>query len=165
MRLLAVLAAVAAMVFGGARDADACACVLPDRTPGQERQHVEEQLGRAVAVFAGTVTRVDGVTARLDVETIWKGDLDEQVVMPLHDGPQPDGTLAFSSCDYVFRAGRRYLVFAYSDPRGRMRAYSCTYTADLTEAVRTVGLLDSIVTPRRTGRQVLEGSGTGRREF
>lgn len=117
---------------------------------------MEEQLGRAVAVFAGTVTRVDRVTARLDVETIWKGDLDEQVVMPLHDGTQPDGTLAFSSCDYVFRAGRRYLVFAYSDPQGRMRAYSCTYTAELTNAARTVALLDGLVTPRRTGRQVPE---------
>jgi hypothetical protein len=149
MNRIVMVTAVVVLVFCSVRDTEACSCVVPERTPAQERQDVADQLERAVAVFTGTVTRIDWLTAQFDADLVWKGELGERVVMALHDGPRPDGTLAFSSCDYVFQMGRSYLVFAQRDRAGRMRAYYCTRTAELKQAQPTLQVLEAIVTPRR----------------
>jgi hypothetical protein len=64
--------------------------------------------------------------------------------MPINAGQNPDGTVAFSSCDYGFQVGRKYLVFAYGKSASTMRAYSCTRTIELQHATSTVELLDKI---------------------
>ena len=141
----------AAILFFCVKDAEACACVRPELSPEQNRQDVAEQLEKAIAVFSGEVMRLDALTVQFRLEDVWKGEFGQHVVMPISAGQNPDGTVAYSSCDYVFQVGRKYLVFAYGKSASTMRAYSCTRTIALQRATSTVELLDQIGTrrPRR----------------
>jgi hypothetical protein len=150
---LRLLLAAGFIVFCDTRIAEACACVSREMTSEEDRQDLREQVNEAVAVFAGEVAQLDEVTVHFKVDAVWKGELGERVVMPINEGRTPDGTIASSSCDYVFQVGRKYLVFAYGKSIGTMRAYSCTRTAELAHATKTVDLLDTI------GRRPLKGTG------
>jgi hypothetical protein len=66
MNRLIMTTVMVMLLFCSAREAEACACVVPERTPEQERQDVADALGKAIAVFTGTLTRVDRFTARFD---------------------------------------------------------------------------------------------------
>jgi hypothetical protein len=154
---LRLLLAAAFIVFCDTRIAEACVCVPREMTPEEDRQELAEQMRKAVAVFAGEVAQLDEVTAHFKVDAVWKGELGERVVMSINAGRAPDGTLAYSSCDYDFQVGRKYVVFAYGKSIGTMRAYSCTRTAELAHATKTVDLLDTI------GRRPLKGTGRQRK--
>lgn len=105
LRWLVLVAA--AVLFFGVKDAEACACVTREMSPEQNRQDVAEQLEKATAVFSGEVMRQDTLTVQFSLEDVWKGEFGEHVVMPINAGQNPDGTVAYSSCDYGFQVGRK----------------------------------------------------------
>jgi hypothetical protein len=150
---LRLILAAAFIVFCNRGIAEACVCVPREMTSEEDRQELEEQVKKAVAVFAGEVAQLDEMTVHFKVDAVWKGELGERVVMPINAGKGPDGTIAYSSCDYDFQVGRKYVVFAYGESIGTMRAYSCTRTAELAHVAKTVDLLD------RIGRRPLKGTG------
>ncbi|MDX3111668.1 hypothetical protein, partial [Nonomuraea angiospora] len=103
-RVLALLALVAGLVMFTGGTASACQCV--ERGP-------QDQMESAVAVFAGTVTRVGvspdesgggHVIAVLRADHVYKGQTREWFqVSTRSQGP---------ACGYDFAAGSRHLVFA-----------------------------------------------------
>jgi hypothetical protein len=137
--------AAAAILSFGVKEAEACACVAREMSPEQNRQDLVEQLGKAFAVFSGEVVRLDAFSVQFRLEDVWKGEFGEHIVMPINAGQNPDGTVAYSSCDYGFQVGRKYLVFAYGKSASTMRAHSCTRTTELQPATaETIELLDKI---------------------
>ncbi|MER6008465.1 hypothetical protein ABT120_58735 [Nonomuraea angiospora] len=103
-RVLALLALVAGLIMFTGGTASACKCV--ERGP-------QDQMESAVAVFAGTVTRVGvspdesgggHVIAVLRADHVYKGQAREWFqVSTRSEGP---------ACGYDFAAGSRHLVFA-----------------------------------------------------
>ena len=121
--LVALAANLLLAVTFGTQPAQACSCDRA-RTP-------EEELQSSDAVFSGVVLKVDRSDSALgsglhqspdaphpgpatfDVEESWKGVSENQITVDGRFSSSPG-----SSCDFNFREGERYLVFAtYALPR------------------------------------------------
>jgi hypothetical protein len=104
--------ACVAMLGAGARIAEACACVVPNRTAEQERQNVSEQLAKSLAVFSGEVAAKDPGLVRFKLEKVWKGDFAGELTMQDWPRQNPDGSISLTSCDYVFTIGKKDAVLS-----------------------------------------------------
>lgn len=132
---------------------EACSCVtgvVPQTYP----EHVRQQFGEAYAVFSAEAVAVgrDSVTFRLI--DVWKGELPRELSMEAAPDPDIYPDASSSSCDYLFRAGRRYLIFAYGASVATMKTRSCTPTGQLMMigeqyvSDATVAILDALVPGR-----------------
>ncbi|GAA3685730.1 hypothetical protein GCM10022224_058160 [Nonomuraea antimicrobica] len=112
LRLLALLALVAAFVVGTSTAARACDCA--DLAPA-------ESMGHAEAVFTGTVVNVRAGAAdpfgprppivyTFRADNVYKGAAAAEFVVATNADS--------ASCGYAFGKGGRYLVFADSDASG-----------------------------------------------
>ena len=141
---LVVLALPLVGLTFGVSEVEACACVIGSGAPAglspeeqsehyrkSYREHVREQFGQAYAIFSAEAVAVgrDSVTFRLD--DVWKGELPRELSMPAAPDPNVYPTAPFSSCDYIFKAGTRYLVFAYGSSVATMKTKPCTPTGEL----------------------------------
>ena len=148
-RLKAVAAglgmAVAAMVFPSV--AAACSCVAASNpTPAHVRKAVQDELNRSAVVFVGEVVTVDQFEAMLKVETVWKDkDKAPETVRMLQARRMPDGTAVINTCDYTFKTGAKYLVFANPSTDGGFRAFHCGFTAPVAAGEVTIRILDELV--------------------
>ncbi|HMB90782.1 MAG TPA: hypothetical protein VKP65_08040 [Rhodothermales bacterium] len=125
MRWYITLFAVAFMLVG-VQSARACSCVMPPPPT--------EALAASDAVFLGQVikTRRDGsginkgnLFATIRILQIWKGDLEEEVV--IETGPNS------AACGVPFQKGQEYLVYA-SVSAGHLRTHLCTRTTQAKNA-------------------------------
>lgn len=121
-------------LFGNAGQAHACKCVQPG-TPSEE-------IEKFVAVFAGRVVSVehsfdpnaaavgpgDRTTIGLEVSTVWKGAVHEDMYVTT----PPTG----GSCGFAFEEGREYILYAHDSPYddGGYSVSICSRTALLSEA-------------------------------
>jgi hypothetical protein len=102
-------------------------------------------LEKSQAVFIGEVVRQDTLTATLRIIQSWKGDQIGHVTLPQGVQVRADGSRRLTSCDFVFRLGRRYLVFADRNPVEAMRPpTSCGPTRPLNGADLIIDVLDEI---------------------
>jgi hypothetical protein len=126
-----------------------CACVelYPPPTPAQFRLEMQNSMDRAVAVFLGEVVTQETLVVVLKVEKVWKGAIGRTVRMQIAT-PRPDGLIEHDTCDYDFDPDKKHLVFAEATPGG-MKARKCRLTAPLSQAGRTLRVLDDLVKSRR----------------
>jgi hypothetical protein len=128
----------------GVSEAEACGCVIGrGAAAGLSREeqsahyrktygaHVREQFGEAYAIFSAEAIAVgrDTVTFRLD--EVWKGELPRELSIAAAPDPNVYPTAPISSCDRIFRAGSRYLVFTYGSSVATMKTKPCTPTGEL----------------------------------
>jgi hypothetical protein len=128
----------------GVSEVEACSCVIGSGAPAglsreeqsehyrkSYREHVRQQFGEAYAIFSAEAIAVgrDTVTFRLD--DVWKGELPRELSMAAAPDPNVYPTASISSCDYFFKAGTRYLIFAYGSSVATMKTEPCTPTGEL----------------------------------
>ncbi|GEM_PF-6610229 len=120
---LIVIAVLAFLLFAPAKRVVACTCAPED--PDTKR-YIETELDSATAVFSGRVIKTqkigyslysqqDMVRATFEVYTIWKGKTYQYYIVENTD------------CEYPFRLGYDYLVFAYGDANN-LKSYYCSPT-------------------------------------
>jgi hypothetical protein len=139
-----VLSLTLAGLAFGVSEVQACACVIGSGAPaGLSREgqaehyrksysdHVRTQFAEAYAIFSAEAIVVgrDMVTFRVD--DVWKGNLPRELSMEAAPDPNVYPTASSSSCDYVFKAGTRYLIFAYGSSVATMKTKPCTPTGEL----------------------------------
>jgi hypothetical protein len=116
-------------------------------------------LSRFVAVFAGTVTDEGDYRSRrakFRVERIWKGERVDEIV--IHGGN--------SSCDWYFKKGESYLVYAYSSPETHTyTTHKCTRTGRLADAAEDLELLGEGQAPSSESRNPLQKPESDFRSF
>lgn len=122
--LLLVLIATAALPLTGA----AASCEADDRP-------VEARMREYPVVFKGRVVglRDEDRTARFEVDEVWKGVVDAEVVV--YGGPVQDagfGQTVSTSNDRAWHGGVTYLVFAREEPRG-FEDDACSPTREWTD--------------------------------
>ena len=121
-------------LLGNAGQVYACKCLVPG-TPSEE-------IEKFVAVFAGRVVSIehsfdpnaatvgpgDRTTIGLEVSTVWKGTVHEDMYVTT----PPTG----GSCGFVFEEGREYILYAHDSPYddGGYSVSICSRTALLSEA-------------------------------
>lgn len=87
---------------------------------------LEDAIDEADAVFVGMVVEVSNRqrNAVVDVEAVWKGDVDERV--EVRGGPQSPNTI--TSVDAAYDEGKRYLFVPHKGSGDRFRDNACTST-------------------------------------
>jgi hypothetical protein len=142
-----LLAPVAVIVILSASNAAfGCDCIFsPEKpTPEQARVALVKDFNAAFAVFTGEVVRLDTFKVRFKVDKIWKGGFGDEIDMSTGAKDNGDGTYSSSSCDYDFKLGEKYLVFAYGNSATDMQAHSCTRTRLLVDEEQLTKDLDGI---------------------
>lgn len=107
-----------ALIVLGAPGSAVASCVQPPP--------LTEAVGEADVVFVGLVTEVSNRqrNAVVEVEVVWKGDVDERV--EVRGGPQRNDTI--SSVDAAYNEGERYLFVPYEGEGDLFRDNACTST-------------------------------------
>lgn len=141
------LLTVAASILSS-RDAAACQCFIESvqKTDTQLVEVVRTDRDKALAVFAGTVIDQNTFSVTLEVERAWKGPAVKVLTLSTSAKVYEDGNIGISSCDYPFKTGGKYLVFANPTEQSssEMRATSCTLTTMWKDANDTVRRLDGL---------------------
>lgn len=118
LRVLRVLAAVAALAYVLPPSAVLASCMMPPP--------VEEAAQNAEIVFVGTVAETSNHNswASVVVDEVWRGP-DQPATVVVKGGPE--GNMA-TSVDRSFEVGVKYLFFPYADETGGLADNSCTNT-------------------------------------
>lgn len=144
-RLIVTASAALALWLAAADPALGCVCSLSPRalTPEEARAALVKDFNEAFAIFTAEVVGGDTFTVKFKVGKLWKGGLGDEIVMPTGAKKRDDMTY-INSCDYTFRRGESYLVFAYGESAEKMQARACTRTKVLALAGAEVEELDTV---------------------
>ena len=74
------------------------------------------------------------------VEQWWKGKVPKEIVLATDETKNADGTESTSSCNFNYKAGENYLVFAYGK-ENEVRTMACARTQLLTNAKEELKIL------------------------
>ena len=155
MRRIAFAFFVFSFYFLVADAAVACVCELPNRNLSVEEARVAlvKSLDEATAVFTGQVVALDTFTVRFKVENVWKGEIQDDLIMSTGAKMNDDNTSTSSSCDYRFEKGEKCIVYAYGIGK-EMQVHKCTRTRLLIHASKELKELDELA-PREVENQEL----------
>lgn len=121
--------------------------VMGEGDPVVDLRSVRFEYDRSLTVFAGVVTSVEDDRATFRVDTVWKGPITTHAVMWVGTR-QIDGTLTRTSCDYHFKAGEKYVVYAFGASVESMRTHSCSRTRVAEYAAQEILNLDYVRSER-----------------
>jgi hypothetical protein len=123
-----------------------CGCNRVEGTlsPARARALLIEDYNKAFAIFSGEVVALDTFKAKIKVDKVWKGELGDEVTMSTGAEDLGGGRYVTTSCDYSFKAGEKYLIFAYGDRPEEMRTHVCTRTGRLAHSEQQVQELDEV---------------------
>ncbi len=105
---------------------------------------IAKEFTESVIVFSGEVTAQDTFELKFKVTTIWKGDHLQEITMSTGAEKISDDYYRLSSCDYRFRMGEKYLVYARLTPDGKQVARYCTRTNTLVGGTADIPQLDTL---------------------
>jgi hypothetical protein len=124
----------------------ACSCIVPSESI-PVRTHVSNAKKEAAAVFSGKVVgfeyrkgirndaeEMNGTTdyetkvVKFVVDRSWKGDVKRVAYLVTGQTRRSDGSGMFSSCDYSFKPGEKYLVYAYRE-KDHLQTSACSRTS------------------------------------
>jgi hypothetical protein len=153
-------------------DAHGCVCVVPYEKPSPEeaRAALVKDFNGATVVFFGEVIEGDAFKVKFKVEKMWKGEVGDEIVMATGAKKYDDGAYSSSSCDYHFKLGEKYLVYAYPvDPdlhpgSTDLQARACTRTKLAKYADQEMKELDEVQPheKRGTSRKTIFGNSARR---
>ena len=120
--------------LGSAGQAYACKCAQPGPPSEEMEKFVAVFAGRVVSIEhsfdpgAATVTPDDRTTVGLEVSTVWKGAVHEDMYVTT----PPTG----GSCGFTFTEGEEYILYAHDSPYddGGYTVSICSRTALLSQA-------------------------------
>lgn len=140
IKMLFAACVFACLVAASSGVALACRCL--------NKPEASNDVSQYAAVFAGRVKNVqpiDGEHRRVvfEVEKSWKGEARTQLVM----------TTGTTSCDFIFKRGVAYLVYATSGADGKLETNLCLRTARLVDAKEDLQALGAAKTTARAGRK------------
>ena len=129
-----------------------CGCVQMFEKPdaAMARAALVKAFNGATAVFSGKVIEAGRLRLKFEVEKVWKGDVGRQFVMSTGARQYDEETFSTSSCDYNFKPGEEYLVYAYPvDPdlhpsSTDLQARECTRTKLAKSAEQEMKDLDEV---------------------
>lgn len=123
-----------------------CSCLMsPTKlTPEAARAALVKDFNEAFSVFSGEVIRQDTFRVTFKVDKLWKGRFGDEITMATGTKDNGDGTYSSSSCDYSFKEGEKYLVYAYGLAAEEMQARACTRTKSLVYAEQELKDLDEV---------------------
>ncbi len=121
-----------------------CVCFQAENpTPESVRAERKKEFDKATMVFSGEVVKSDRFKAEFKVDKIWKGEAVNRITMLTGTIDNGDGTHTSSSCDFSFKLGEKYLIYAYGE-LDRLKTYECSRSSLLKNAVEEIEGLGKI---------------------
>jgi hypothetical protein len=122
----------------------ACVCIeFPNPTPEQVRKRLIEEADWANVIFSGEVLSVDTLKVKFKVDRVWRGEYKNEITMSTGAKRAKEGNVSFSSCDYEFKAGEKYIVYAKMIGDD-LQTSKCTGTGLLKNAESRIDFLDEL---------------------
>ena len=88
----------------------------------------------------GQIKDYEVLVLKFKVESWWKGNVKQELIIVTNQGRVSNGGLIFSNCDRAFKKDQRYLVFA-SGTENKLQVSACSRTADIMKAKPDLKLL------------------------
>ncbi len=151
-----IIISVVICLFLSATKVFACRCV---RSPNETLEDVIKYgVKNSTMVFAGKVIgfeyrkgipnkflqsrNIDYETkvVKFQVEQWWKGETPKEIFLITDETKNADGTASNTSCNYNFKEGESYLVFAYGK-ENELRTDKCSRTQPLNKAIEYLKIL------------------------
>jgi hypothetical protein len=129
--LLAITIILSPLFYG---IAFGCNCPTIGGTSEQLKAARLEDFERAAAIFTGEVIVLEENLVKFKVEKIWKGDSVDEISMTIRQG-RYNGKAVRTSCDYHFKLGEKYLVYAYFI-NDELNTGACSRTTPLKQVER-----------------------------
>ena len=124
-----------------------CGCPgEPSTTDEERRAAAVREFTRASAVFSGEVVEFDMLKTKVKVDRLWKGEKTEEINMVTGAIKIGDDYYGLSSCDYHFKVGKKYLIYAYETALG-LKTHACSRTRPIEYAEQEMEELEEF-TPR-----------------
>ena len=129
-----------------AKSALACVCGGEPGKPRDEeiKADIAKEFNESAAVFSGEVIELDTFKVKFKVKKLWKGDPSEEVIMSTGAKMIDETHYRSSSCDYRYKVGEKYLIYARKTEENELVAYKCTRTNLLARSERDVAELDNL---------------------
>jgi hypothetical protein len=135
---------VALVSLGSSQSAFACVCggEPGKRTEKQIKAAIAKEFNESASVFSGEVVALDTFTVKFKLITMWKGDAFEELTMSTGTKKISEDFYRSSSCDYNFKVGEKFLVYARATEDNELVARSCTRTNVLSSGQADIPELD-----------------------
>lgn len=135
-----------AMVSLGSFQTFACNCLSQPgkRSDAEIKAAVVTEFNESASVFSGEVVGLDMLTVKFRIMTTWKGDALEEFTMSTGAVKLGEDSYRSSSCDYDFKVGEKYLVYARWAENNQLIARSCTRTRVLSNELPDFQELDTL---------------------
>lgn len=122
----------------------ACVCIEPaNLTPEEVRKNLIEEADWANVIFSGEVLSVDMMKVEFRVDRVWKGEDKKEITMSTGAKRTAEGEVSFSSCDYEFKVGEKYIVYAKMI-KDNLQTAQCTGTRLYKNAGPRIDFLDEL---------------------
>lgn len=142
MKILAKTLLLAALLVVIESRAAACICIeLPNPKPEQVTKKLTAEADWAEVIFSGEVLTVDVLKVTFKVDRMWKGKQRAELTMSTGTKMVKEGMTTSTSCDYGFRAGEKYLVYAKMI-EGDLQTFKCTGTSPFEHSGTRIDFLD-----------------------
>ena len=145
MKKIVFVMLVATFSLLSSETALACVCGGDPRPLSDEeiRAGIAKEYDQSVVVFSGEVVELDTYNVKFKIAKLWKGDPADEILMSTGTVKIDEMHARSSSCDYRFKLGEKYLVYARTFEAGLV-AYKCTGTKILKNAERDMMELDNL---------------------
>ena len=146
MRGLAAVFLFGIFLVLACQSAFACVCYYEPRKlePAEVNAAIEKEFNESASVFAGEVIALDLLNVRFRIITIWKGDNLDEFVMSTGTSKFAADLYQSSSCDYNFKIGEKYLVYARYGEDNQLRAVECSGTKFFSLAATDIPVLNAL---------------------
>lgn len=160
MRSILQLLFIAIVSVGASQSAFACVCGSEPgkRSDTEIKAAIVKEFNESASVFSGEVIARDMLTAKFRIITIWKGDALDEFTMSTGTVKLGEDSYRVFSCDYSFKVGEKYLVYARWAENNQLVAQKCTRTAVLSSELPDIHELD-ILNPHAYSAPALPPSG------
>jgi hypothetical protein len=144
MRGVLPLLFIALVLLGGSASAFACVCggEPGKRSEKEIKAAIAKEFNDSASVFSGEVLALDTFTVKFGLITMWKGEASDEFTISTGAKKISADSYRSSSCDYNFKVGEKYLVYARATDDNQLVARSCTRTNVLNSGQADIPELD-----------------------
>lgn len=144
MRGVLPLLFIALVLVVSSQSAFACVCggEPGERSEKQIKSAIAREFIESASVFSGEVVELDTFTVKFKLITMWKGEAFDELTISTGTKKISENSYRISSCDYNFKVGEKYLVYALTTDDNQLVARACTRTNVLSTGQADIPELD-----------------------
>lgn len=130
IRSLLAFVFVAMIVLAASQSVFACNCLFEPRkqSVAEIKAAIAREFNESASVFSAEVVALDTFTVKFRLITMWKGEALAEFTISTGAKKISEDSYRSSSCDYNFKPGEKYLVYARATDDNQLVARSCTRT-------------------------------------